>query len=103
MALSAGDRSARARSGRIRIPPIVVTASVLGPTVRVVVDEHRSQTRNRVLAHERLRARLASALHVEAPRRATKPSRGSKERRLKAKKQRSDTKANRRRPTAGDH
>jgi len=75
----------------------------LGPTVRVVVDEHRSQTRNRVLAHERLRARLASALHVEAPRRATKPSRGSKERRLKAKKQRSDTKANRRRPTAGDH
>lgn len=75
----------------------------LGPTVRVVVDEHRSQTRNRVLAYERLKARLASALHVEPPRRATKPSRGSKERRLKAKKQRSDTKANRRRPTTGDH
>lgn len=75
----------------------------LGPTVRVVVDEHRSQVRNRLLAYERLRARLASALHVEAPRRATKPSRGSKERRLKAKKQRSDTKANRRRPTTGDN
>lgn len=75
----------------------------LGPVVRVVVDEHRSQLRNRVAAHERLKARLASALHVEPPRRATKPSRGSKERRLRAKKQRSDTKANRRRPTTGDH
>ncbi len=72
----------------------------LGPVVRVVVDENRSQSRNRALAHERLRARLASALHVEPPRRPTKPSRGSKERRLKHKKQRSDIKANRRRPPA---
>lgn len=70
----------------------------LGPTVRVVVDEHRSQTRNRVLAYERLKARLGSALHVEPPRRATKPGRGAKERRLKAKKQRGETKANRRPP-----
>ncbi len=70
----------------------------LGPVVRVVVDEHRSQTRNRTLAYERLRARLSSALYVEPPRRATKPSRRAKQRRLDAKKQRSETKANRRRP-----
>jgi ribosome-associated protein len=70
----------------------------LGPVVRVVVDEHRSQSRNRALAYERLRARLSSALHVEPPRRATKPSRRAKERRLQAKKQRSQTKAHRRRP-----
>jgi ribosome-associated protein len=70
----------------------------LGPVVRVVVDEERSQLRNRAIAEERFVARLAAALHVEAPRRPTKPSRGAKERRLQGKKQRSETKANRRRP-----
>ncbi|MCU1498423.1 MAG: hypothetical protein JWM47_2376 [Acidimicrobiales bacterium] len=70
----------------------------LGPLVRIVVDEERSQLRNRALAEERLVARLAAALHVERPRRATKPSRGAKQRRLTTKKQRSETKANRRRP-----
>jgi ribosome-associated protein len=35
---------------------------------------------------------------VEAPRRKTKPSKGAKERRLQGKKQRSETKANRRPP-----
>jgi ribosome-associated protein len=70
----------------------------LGPVVRIVVDEERSQLRNRLLAEQRLAARLASALHVEAPRRPTKPSRGSKERRLQSKRLRSETKANRRRP-----
>ena len=73
----------------------------LGPVVRIVVDDERSQLRNRLLAEERLAARLASALHVEAPRRPTKPSRGSKERRLQSKRLRSETKANRR-PPAGD-
>ncbi len=70
----------------------------LGPVVRVVVDEERSQLRNRALAEERFVARLGAALHVERPRRATKPSRGAKQRRLDSKKQRSATKANRRRP-----
>ena len=71
----------------------------LGPVVlRAVVDESRSQTRNRVLAEERLVGRLAAALVVEAPRRATRPTRGSKERRLQAKGRRSQLKADRRRP-----
>lgn len=70
----------------------------IGPVVRVVVDDERSQGRNRELAEARLAARLASALHVDPPRRATRPSRGAKQRRLDAKKQRSETKANRRRP-----
>lgn len=73
----------------------------LGPVVRIVVDDERSQLRNRALAEKRLVARLASALHVDPPRRATKPSRGAKERRLKSKKERSQTKANRR-PPRGD-
>jgi ribosome-associated protein len=67
----------------------------LGPVVVVAVDETRSQTRNRGLALERLRTRLAGALVRARPRRPTKPSRGSVERRLTAKKQRSQTKRQR--------
>jgi ribosome-associated protein len=70
----------------------------LGPTVRVVVDEHRSQSRNRTVALERLGERLAAALRTEPPRRPTRPGRGAKERRLQAKRQRGETKAGRRRP-----
>lgn len=70
----------------------------LGPVVRVVADDERSQIRNRAIAEERLVARLASALHVERPRRPTRPSRGSVERRIAGKKRRSETKKQRRRP-----
>jgi ribosome-associated protein len=70
----------------------------LGPTVRVVADDERSQVRNRALAEQRLAERLAAALRVERPRRATRPTKGSVERRLTSKKKRSDTKAARRRP-----
>lgn len=70
----------------------------VGEQVRIVVDEHRSQLRNRALAEERLVARLAAGLHQEAQRRATRPTAGSKRRRLDAKKRRGDVKAQRRRP-----
>lgn len=70
----------------------------IGPVLRVVVDDERSQARNRAIAEERFVARLAAALHVEAPRRPTRPSKGAKERRLQSKKQQSEKKANRRRP-----
>lgn len=74
----------------------------LGPQVRVVVDDERSQIRNRAIADERLAARLASALHVDVPRRATKPTKGSKRRRLEAKRRRSEIKSSRRRPRPDD-
>jgi ribosome-associated protein len=67
----------------------------LGPEVRVVASDERSQLRNRELALERLRARLAEGLRVETPRRPTKPSKAAKERRLEAKRHRSDTKRRR--------
>jgi ribosome-associated protein len=63
---------------------------------RVVVDssEHRSQHRNRVAARERLSELLRTALAPPPPsRRPTKPSRGARQRRLDAKKQRGETKA----------
>lgn len=74
----------------------------LGDEIRVVADDERSQLRNRALAEERLVARLQSALHVQRSRRKTKPTRGSKERRLKAKKGRSDVKRQRQRPSRDD-
>jgi len=70
----------------------------LGPVIRVVVDEERSQLRNRSIAEQRLVRRVADALHVATPRRATAPSRTAVEKRLASKKRRSATKATRRRP-----
>lgn len=68
----------------------------LGPEVRVVASDERSQLRNRELALERLRSRLAEGLHVERPRRPTKPTKAAKEKRLEAKRHRSETKRRRR-------
>ena len=72
----------------------------LGPVVRATAQDSRSQARNRDLALERLASRLASALVVQRPRRATKPSRAARRRRLDAKGRRSETKQGRRRPDA---
>ncbi|HEV8627343.1 MAG TPA: alternative ribosome rescue aminoacyl-tRNA hydrolase ArfB [Acidimicrobiia bacterium] len=68
----------------------------LGPEVRVVASDERSQLRNRELALERLRSRLADALRVETPRRPTKPTKAAKEKRLEEKRHRSQTKRRRR-------
>lgn len=68
----------------------------LGPDVRVVASDERSQLRNRELALERLRSRLAEALRVETPRRPTKPTTAAREKRLEAKRHRSETKRRRR-------
>lgn len=73
----------------------------LGPVVRVVADDERSQTRNRDLALERLQRRLAEGLRVAPPRFATRPSRGEKKRRLEEKRRRSERKQARR-PPGGD-
>lgn len=59
-------------------------------------DEHRSQERNRGGCLERLRELVVRALAVPKVRRKTRPSRGSKERRLSEKKHRGATKAHRR-------
>ena len=72
----------------------------LGPIVRVVAQDHRSQLRNRELALERLAERLAGALHVQRTRRPTRPTKGSKRRRVDAKKARGAVKRTRRRPDA---
>jgi ribosome-associated protein len=73
-----------------------------GPVVRAVAQDARSQLRNRELALERLRDKLRQALHVDRPRRATKPSRGAKTRRLEAKRQLGERKQGRQRPKLDD-
>ncbi len=64
----------------------------IGPVVRVVVSDERSQARNRQLAVERLRARLAEALQVRRHRHPTAPTKGSRERRLATKRRRGEVK-----------
>ncbi len=73
------------------------------PVLSVTVDDSRSQWRNRQIAKRRLRDRLQAALAPEAPRRRpTKPSRRVRQRRLDAKRARSQTKALRKPPDPGD-
>jgi ribosome-associated protein len=71
-----------------------------GPRVTAVAQDARGQSRNRELALERLRERLATALHVPRSRRATKPTKASRERRLESKRRAGERKATRRRPPA---
>jgi ribosome-associated protein len=80
------DRALRALAGRLVDGVITVAAS-----------EHRSQLRNREAAAARLSALLTDATAAPpAPRRATRPSRAARERRLAAKRQRSEIKRLRR-------
>ncbi|KZM34324.1 MULTISPECIES: alternative ribosome rescue aminoacyl-tRNA hydrolase ArfB [Oerskovia] len=72
---------------------------LVGDVLTVVASEHREQLRNRAAARTRLAALVAEGLAPPArQRRATRPTRGSQERRLAAKKQRTTTKQMRRRP-----
>ena len=68
----------------------------LGSVVTVSADDERSQLRNRRLALDRLRQKLAGALRVEKPRRPTRPGRGAVERRLDAKRRQAARKRDRR-------
>jgi ribosome-associated protein len=73
--------------------------SKLGPRVTAVAQDARSQARNRELALERLRTRLAEGLRRPRPRRPTKPTRASRERRLEDKRRTSQRKARRKPPS----
>lgn len=66
----------------------------------IAASEHRSQLRNRTAARGRLHNLVAEALEPPAPpRRATRPSRAAKARRLEAKRRTGELKSSRRRPT----
>ncbi len=70
----------------------------LGPRVVAVAQDSRSQSRNRELALQRLQRRLAAGLMTRRPRRATRPTASSVQRRLAAKRRLAERKRARRRP-----
>lgn len=87
------------------IPPAIKDrlASTLAPRMRdgvvsVVVDDSRSQWRNRAIARERLAALLEEALIPRATRHRTRPSGSVRRRRLAAKRRRSEVKRLRQQP-----
>jgi len=65
-------------------------------TIRVTVDSDRSQLVNRQTAVERLLEMLEAALFVAKPRTATRPTLGSKRRRVGDKRRRGEIKQSRR-------
>ncbi len=73
-----------------------------GERVTATSQEARSQARNRELALARLAERIAAALHVDAPRTATRPTRASRERRAREKQRNAARKRARRPPGADD-
>ena len=105
-----GGQHANVTASRIEASFDVEASRVLGPDERerlrrrhgrlvtAVAQDARSQARNRELALERLTAKLRASLHRQKPRRATRPSRAAKERRLQSKRVRAERKRDRRRP-----
>lgn len=69
--------------------------------LRVVAQSARTQLANRLAAQERLIELLRSALHVPESRRPTRPTAGSRRRRLDDKRRRKETKLLRKRPNDG--
>ena len=70
----------------------------VGPVLRAVAQDERSQARNRALAVERLVEKLRAALAVPRRRKPTRPTAAARERRLAEKKRRGETKRLRRPP-----
>src|SRR5690554_5355633 len=75
-------------------------ARLSGTVLTITAAEHRSQRRNRTVARERLAAILRDAVQPQTPRRATRPTLGSRRRRLEAKRTRAEVKRRRRPPHA---
>jgi ribosome-associated protein len=68
----------------------------IGPVVRSIAQDERSQLRNRELATDRIIEQLREATRLRRPRRATAPTKASQERRIEQKKRRGETKRLRR-------
>ena len=71
-----------------------------GTVLTIAAAEQRSQRQNRVAARERLAALLREAIMPATPRRPTRPTLGSRRRRLDEKRRRSEVKRTRGRPGA---
>lgn len=102
-----GGQHANTSETRVELAWHVTTSAVLtdaqralllervGPVVRAVAEDSRSQARNREIAFERLAIKVSAALFVHRTRRPTRPTKGSIERRLTAKRRTATHKRNR--------
>jgi ribosome-associated protein len=94
--------SALREDQRERLIPALGARLVDGEVV-IFASEHRSQLQNRVAARARLAALIAEGLAPPAPaRRATRPSRRARAKRVDAKKHRSEIKTGRGRVSRED-
>jgi ribosome-associated protein len=75
-----------------RLARLAGSRLTLGGEILIQADRFRTQERNREDALERLLELVRRAFERPKPRKATRPTKGSKERRLAAKKQRGDVK-----------
>ncbi len=91
-----GESASLSRAQRERL------RSKYGDRVTAVAQDARSQARNRELALERLREKLAAGLVVPKRRRPTKPSKSAREKRLESKRRTSVRKQARRPPSVED-
>ncbi|MEO6446006.1 MAG: alternative ribosome rescue aminoacyl-tRNA hydrolase ArfB [Gemmatimonadaceae bacterium] len=87
--------SALAEEEKVRVLARLAARLDAEGNVRVVASDTRSQKQNRELAESRLAEMVRRALVVPKKRKATKPSRGERERRLEAKKHVSRKKSDR--------
>ena len=109
-----GGQGVNTTDSRVELSFDLARTTVLGPTLKaralerlgprlvdgvltIAASEHRSQLRNREAAQARLAATLAQAIAPPPrPRRPTRATKGSVERRIAGKKRRSETKRLRR-------
>lgn len=79
-----------------RLKALAGSRLTAGGDIVIIASEYRTQEQNRQAARARLDELLARAFRPPKPRRATKPTFGSRQRRLETKKRRSDAKKDRR-------
>jgi ribosome-associated protein len=86
----------------IRLQALAGSRLTLEGVIVITADRHRTQERNRADAIERLVDLIAKAAYRPPVRRATKPTKASKVRRLDSKAKRGGIKSNRGRPSTSD-
>ena len=98
------DVQASSLPAEVKARLVAIAGSRLTSEGVLVIDSrvHRTQAMNRDAARERLVALVEQATRRPKSRRATKPTKGDRERRLGEKKQRAEVKTNRRRRPPGD-
>ena len=87
----------------LRLVPIAGSRLTKDGVVVILANSHRTQERNKADAIDRLVDLLRQASHVPKARKATKPSKNAKAKRVESKKQRSTTKKNRGRVSKSDY